>query len=173
MWRFDIEHLPGKENYFSDATSRHPVGHPEDDTPDSSSLNCICIYDHDVDEMESCLIHVAANSCAGIRSVTWDVIKQQSLRDKSIQELVGVIDRGFPISKSSMPEHLSQFWEMRQHLYVIDDVVMMKHRIVVPNSLRKEIREIFACSPSRRFCDERTSEANCLLAWNYQGYSIY
>ena len=25
QWKFDIEYMPGKENYFADATSRHPV----------------------------------------------------------------------------------------------------------------------------------------------------
>ena len=31
QWMFDMEYLPGKENCFSDATSRHPVDTQEDE----------------------------------------------------------------------------------------------------------------------------------------------
>jgi len=38
MWRFTVEHQPGKENHFSDATSRKPSSHHDDDDDISDTL---------------------------------------------------------------------------------------------------------------------------------------
>ena len=134
-WRFDIKHLPGKDNHFSDATSRYPAKNEEDDL---SMLSC-CISTADVDEEPMPII--AANDSEDVRSITWDLVKQQNLRDHVSQDLITMIHNGFPTEKSSMPNHLVQFWDLRQQFYVIDGVIMMNHRIVIPKFLRKEILE--------------------------------
>ena len=76
MWRFDIEHQPGKDNYFSDVTSRHPALHYRED---SSTLCCICIGEKEGEDMEADLTRIAAISSGDIRCITWDLVKQQSL----------------------------------------------------------------------------------------------
>ena len=55
MWRFNIEHQPGKDNYLSDATSCHPTFHYRGD---SSVLCCICITKEEGEDMETDLMRI-------------------------------------------------------------------------------------------------------------------
>lgn len=103
MWRFSIEHQSGKDNHFSDATSRNPasrlVDDDDDDVSDDLTLDCIRIAKQDDDGMENQLISIGSNSADNIRSIIWALVKQHSTLDKCIQDLVHIIEIGFPNKK--------------------------------------------------------------------------
>jgi hypothetical protein len=121
LWRFTIDHMPGKGNHFSDATSRNPVESPDDDN------------------MESDLIEIAAVITENLRAVTWDLVRCESERDPQIQSLITCVTSGIPPTKDEFPPDLQSFWKHRNDLYIIDGILMMNHRIVVPKSLRREV----------------------------------
>ena len=139
MWTFDIDHLPGWDNHFANTTSRCTTDeNEEEDTSSSESVLC-CIRITEDDGMESELTLIAANTYEEIKCITWDLVKQQSSVDNIIKMLISLINNGIPEARSAMLENLIQFWDQRQHLLVIDGVVLMKNRIVIPECLQKEV----------------------------------
>ena len=68
-------------------------------------------------------------------------MKQQSLQDQADQDLICLIKIGIPDEKSAMPDNIKHFWDQRQHLYVTDGVVIIKHCIAIPQSLHKGVLE--------------------------------
>ena len=128
-----MQHQPGKENLFSDATSRHPV------KDDESSLNCVRIYDELTTQMDINLLTIASSNVEKLRAVTWDIIKKETLKDPQLVELMNVIRSGFPAQRFTLPPHLAEYWNQRDNLYIVDDVILMQHRAVVPEYLRQEI----------------------------------
>ena len=144
MWRFDVEYMPGKSNHFSDATSQHPTTHEQDETPcisNSSILNCLCLTSDEEDDMEASLTSVAANSTVNLRAVTWHAVRQETLKDPHLLELISIIWSGIPTEKGAMPLHLQKYYKHRDQLCVIDGVLMMKNRIIIPQTLRQEVLE--------------------------------
>ena len=134
LWRFSIMHKPGKDNNFSDATSRNPS--INDSSVENDFLQKICTYDKDFDTME---IELASLASEGLFIVTWETVKTESQKDPQIRDLINIIASGFPLSKESLPPTLQDFWKYRNDLYVIDEVVLYKNRIVIPQSLRKDV----------------------------------
>ena len=128
-------HKPGKDNTFSDATSRNPSKDDEAILNDTI-LDKICTYDKDFDTME---IKLAALASENVCIITWDLVKKESQKDSQIQDLIKTIASGFPLSKESLPPSLQDFWKCRNDLYVIDEVVLYKNRIVIPKTLRKDV----------------------------------
>jgi len=131
--------MPGKDNCFSDATSRNPVERPDesiDQYPDSTFLHSLHISDERQDTMETELAAVAASD---FRAVTWELVRRESSHDQQIQSLISYMTAGMPTTSNGLPVELQQFWQLRNDLYVIDGVVLFKQRVLVPKTLRSEI----------------------------------
>ena len=142
MWRFDIVHMPGKGNFFSDATSRNPVDNSSEDEIEittSDVLSTIRKHDSTIDNMEIQITANSHNTINKIRAITWDTLLQASENDKIMTELRHVIESGFPDTKQELPTHLLPFWEHRNDLYVITDIIFFKQRVLIPSSLRREV----------------------------------
>ena len=114
----------------------HPVDSPDED--DSSWIATLAVHENEEphDNIEADLVKIAAND---IRAITWDIVRRESSQDPTIQELSQVIVSGFPPSKENLSANLQPFWRFRYDLYIIDGVVLMKRRIIVPSSLRLEV----------------------------------
>ena len=114
MYQFDIEYIPGDRNCGADALSRHPV----------KGVACMALTD-DIERTA----HVAAVSEVDFRSVSWE-----RLRDCARQSV-------FPSKRCDVPESIRGYWQMRDELFVIDDVPFLDHKMLIPKSLRKEVLE--------------------------------
>ena len=128
-WKFRIVHVPGKEHFFADATSRNPV-----------SATQQVAQDDDADE-EMTYINAIVRREIGklnVRAVTWERIKAETERDSNMKLLSEISRNGFPTKRQEMPEELRGYWEYRDSMYCIDGVLMVKHRVLVPPNLRKE-----------------------------------
>ena len=124
LWRFDIMHMPGVSNHFSDATSRHPVSTPSDANDE---------------DMESDLASIFISEIDHIKAVTWDVVKKVTSADDASVMLKEIILTGFPTSRNDLDTSLQPYWEHRANLWTLDNVIMMKDRIVIPLPLRNEV----------------------------------
>ena len=89
--------------------------------------------------MEADLSLISANTVSAFRAITWDLVKQTTSNDGDSQDLIHFILSGFPTHKSALPANISGFWNQREHLHIIDTVVMIGERIVIPKPLRPEI----------------------------------
>ena len=155
LWRFKILHKPGKLHLAPDAMSRHPV-ETKDEVEISASeiLAGIRLPDSE------CII--ASNQVGdNFRAVTFDRVKEETLKDNQMLKLIHYIQAGFPETKDHLPLELHEFWIVRYSLFIIDGVIMCSdrkreldhnkllshssifqddvYRIVIPPSLRKEV----------------------------------
>ena len=162
LWRFKIRHKPGKLHLAPDAMSRHPVEticETEDEVEISASeiLAGIRLPDSE------CIIasHQVGDN---FQAVTFDRVKEETLKDKQMMKLIHYIQAGFPETKDHLPLELHEFWIIRYSLFMMDGVIMcgdrkreLNHnkllppssifqddvsRIVIPPSLRKEVLRV-------------------------------
>jgi len=64
-------------------------------------------------------------------------------KNRHLQDLIQIIKSGFSERKNMLQPHIHQFWDQRQNFYIINDVIMMLGRILVPECLRREVIDFF------------------------------
>ena len=142
LFRFSIQHCPGKWHRGSDALSRN--------VPSAArALFEVCAVqpstlDNEIaSEVESCMQSAAAEAVSDygddVGVISLDMIKSSGREDEAYLLLADQIVKGFPTSKHSTHPLIREYWEVRQRLSMTNGLVMMDRRIVVPNSLRKRI----------------------------------
>jgi len=94
LWKFKIEHMPGKENYFSDATSRPPAG------------NFDTVDDKDEDNMDQSLATIYKPTIDSIRAVTWEMVKVETTNDLVLSKLIFFIQNGFSLHRQELEPEL-------------------------------------------------------------------
>ena len=132
MWKFNMEYQPGVHNHVADAVSRRPNRFAE-----LASIN----MQEDDDLMEELIVAGIGNDLDRFYAVTWDVVKEASEKDPQISLLASCVKAGFPSQKSETPPEISEFWDHRHGLNVIDGVVLYNDRIVIPEALRERVLE--------------------------------
>ena len=115
-YRFRMTHVPGVRNMATDCLSRHPTGLAEK-----------LILPDDI-------AHV--RNADDLRSVTWDRARTATTSDANLKTLMWLIDNGFPDNKCDLPGPLQEYFKFRQDLHATDGVILYKHRVLVPPSLR-------------------------------------
>ena len=130
MWQFEIEYQRGVKNPFADAMSRHPNKHSE-------TASCEMMSSDDLDEASH--ISNIRSEAETLFAVTWGRVKSAAEADVESQLLIQMIGKGFPPTKREVPEQVRCYWEVREHLYSSDGVILYKDRIVIPRSLRGHI----------------------------------
>ena len=166
-WHFSISWVPGTAIPAPDATSRRPQhsagsGLPDVGTgagtglPDAGPENAVGRPPLDGFPIDMAALRVEAvdddladdvafaaigRKVAGeIEAVTWDRVQEATWLDRSMMELVDAISRGFNEAMvDRLPPNLAEYWKYREKLNVVDDVVMMGERVVIPVSLRQEV----------------------------------
>ena len=74
-------------------------------------------------------------------AITWELVKEASLKDEELLMLKELIINDFPSTKAELPSQLEKYWEFRKLLNVHDNVVLYSDRIIVPASLRQQVLE--------------------------------
>ena len=77
-----------------------------------------------------------------VQSITIERIKSATSEDECIQKLIKYISCGFPSANDELPPDAQPFWNVRNELTNVRDLVLYGTRIVVPSSLRSEILEV-------------------------------
>ena len=148
-WRFNVVHMPGKDNKFSDATSRHPVNCSDEDISCSEILAGIMIDEADEDTIDEIAV-LPSKDDQNIRAITWDIVKQETCSDELMRELCVLINSSFPDEKHELPPELLPYWNIRNNLYIVDGVILMKDQVVIPKSLRGDVVDAFSNGPGAR-----------------------
>ena len=147
-WSFKILHLPGKDNKFPDAASRFPSSYEDDELQMSSlsmALSSIRVHELSVAEEEDDIMISTLSSARNIRAVTWERVKEETGKDPTMQKLMFLLNSIFPPDKSDLPSDIVPYWPVRDSLYVVDGVILMRDRIVLPKTLRNDA--IQGCLP--------------------------
>ena len=120
MWTFSIHYVAGKTNYAADTTSRYPALDPEEDS------------------MEAEIVATMQAHAETSGAISWAEVRQASAADISTQQLIQLIETGFPECKNPHPGVLPLL-QYKDKLSVVDGVIMLEGRMIIPKPLRHRI----------------------------------
>ena len=86
-WRFTVVHRPGKENCFSDATSRNPVDSDDEEEISNAEILAGIMVDelNRIDGTDMATICTINDN--EFRAITWDIVRQETQSDESLRNL--------------------------------------------------------------------------------------
>ena len=134
----------------ADAASRHPdpnrigddiAAFELSDDEKVDILAAVRVHE-DPDETETAIIAAARRTADKVRAVTWEMIRDETARDSTMQELSELARKGFPDSVNKIPKNLSEYWRCREGLYEVNGVILYEGRIVIPLRLRNKVSTI-------------------------------
>ena len=88
------------------------------------------------------------------KAVTWDRVKEETVKDEKLDALKNTLKKGFPNKKEEMPEICKEFFAYKEDLYEVEGLVLWKNRIVIPDALKWEVLQNVhsahqGCKPER------------------------
>jgi transposase InsO family protein len=124
MMRFNpvVKHVPGKELVIADALSRKPLPLT---LPDVQKA----------EEVEEFVDYVQASWPASDKRLT--EIQVETASDPALQMVTRAILQGWP--SNTVPEMMKPYLQAKGELSIVDGILTMGDRIVVPPSLRREM----------------------------------
>ena len=120
----NVQYIQGSEMYVEDALSRATVDPPEEYLGQEW-----LIYD----------IKTITNTSTDMRIGEF---KAETASDQELQSLAHIIKTGWPKEIKLLPHQLRPYWSVRDRLTVLEGVILMGERLVVPASMRKHILDI-------------------------------
>ena len=94
-------------------------------------------YLTDQHSLSCCVCSTAVTSPHNV--VSWKQIRMAPEEDKDMQELMKVIRSGFPDDARNLPAHIKPYAQYKLSLYIVDNVIMLGDRVVVPQALHPSI----------------------------------
>ena len=119
----DVVHVPGKQIVISDALSRHPRKHTEEDELETAKIKK---HVEVVDELRE----ITSYRMAALRAAT--------VHDQVIQQVMSYVLNGWP---RSIPPNLQAYAQIQSELSIINGLLVYQDRIVVPETQRDIILE--------------------------------
>ena len=116
----DIKWIPGKDMHLADMLSRSYLP----DTTGSTAPTEVNVID---------TLSMGEDKITRLQSHTRD--------DQTLQIVKSVIQQGWPDDKSSVPEAALPYFNIRDELSIQDGLVFRGERIIIPQTLRKEMKE--------------------------------
>ena len=167
-YRFRMMHIPGVRHKAADAMSRYPTGPRDlpaypipDDIANISQMpeppvQYFPLHAHPLlshirqsantlpPSATSLEQEIPSTTMASLRTmaITWDRVKEATSSDTNMLQLLHLIDTGFPPTRETTPTELQPYYQARDHLSTFDGVVLYKHRIVIPTSLRPHVLSV-------------------------------
>ena len=111
-----IKYRPGKELLLADGLSRLPNPQEKDEI--------------DLDVMVSTVLFSNAKI---------DELRNETLKDTVLRELLNTIIRGWPERRDNMQKDLRPYWCYRDELSVEDGVILKGDRVLIPESMRADV----------------------------------
>lgn len=88
-----------------------------------------------------------------IRTITTDLISEEKLKllqeetvkDHTLHTLYTYIKDGWPTNKKEVPIAIRPYFNFRQELSIFDSIILKGNCIVIPSSMRKDIKNLLHC----------------------------
>ena len=155
-YRFTVVHVPGKRNLGPDAASRYPTrvsdhlhlpGEPDGIRSLTTAISshdvlaslCLETADHDDADDESILAAASSMLHSISTVVTWDMVREATASDPTLHQLALCIEQGFPEDSRDLPPELRAYHRLSPSLCVVDGVILMGQRVVIPSVLQGSI----------------------------------
>ena len=142
MYRFTIQHCPGKWHRGSDAMSRNAIAAVK------AIFEICCLRPSDRDQELSCEVETSYNQ-ASVEAISGygdesgllspDMVRAAGRGDAAYAMLNTQIMNGFPSHRNEVDPLIRSYWEVRNRLSADNGLVMLDRRIVIPVGLRKRV----------------------------------
>ena len=154
-WKFQITHVAGKSNCAADATSRNPT---EESNRDGAMLDDLCLEVVNCD-MENEMIADIQTETRHQGVITWAEMQKETAADKELQEL----DKYILDKNTGEIFEGSEYRKYLDELCMIDGVIFLGQRMVVPRSLRQKV--LRALHSAHQGITSMTNRAQACVFW--------
>ena len=127
-YKFTMKYTPGDEMAVSDALSRAYL--PDTSTPEISDLD-MTRYVHSI------------ISNLPISDAKLLEFQNETSRDQSLKQLKDYVQNGWPQDKKAINYDVQPYYQHRNEITFANGLLLKNERIIVPNSMRSEMRKIF------------------------------
>ena len=134
QFHFSMKYNQGKWHRAPDALSRNAV---------PSFVTMLEAFQVTLNEEEDLTVdespEIALSVLGPPESMTLDTVQKVTLQDPEMKLLKSSIKSGFGRSQNSTDPAIRSFFNVREHLWLDNELVMFKNRIVIPRSLRQKV----------------------------------
>ena len=130
-YAFTVKWKPGKEQVIADLLSRH-TGNCEQPAESAAREHVFQVQQHETRCRQFEMID-PVRDCP-VTNTLYVTIKEETERDKLLQQLSEVIKNGWPKDVTNVPEQVRPWWTFRDELAILDGP-----RVVIPTSMRKDM----------------------------------
>ena len=133
-YNLTAEWCKGTRNQAPDALSRSPVDEPQ-------AEDMLAEQDEDSNP-EPTISEIRTYQEDGYQeSARLQNLRKQAAQDHEYQQLRETILKGFPDHKGMLPDSCKQYWQVRHHLTLDEDLIVYGCRLLIPSGMRREILE--------------------------------
>ena len=140
-YNFTIQYNCGKWHRAPDALSRSP----QSQFQLNQLLTALTTGSNEEEFISNGLQCAELAICAlspDLGSLSLDNVRQATLSDSEMKLLVSTIQQGFPATHHLTDPCIRKYYSVRNELWLQDEIVMFKDRIVIPSTLRKQVLDI-------------------------------
>lgn len=151
-YQLNVVYKPGKEMYVADTLSRAHLKDTDEDSEPGEKLE---------EEVEA-QIHLIMSQLP-VSENKMETIRKETQRDATLSALRTVVKQGWPVERKGCSGEIREYWNYREELCEIDDIMMKGDKIIIPQALRREmLKQIHAGHFGIEKCKLRARE---LLFW--------
>lgn len=129
-FRITVVYKPGKELYIADTLSRAAVPRLQGDNSDTQLESDMDVMIHTI----SVALPVSPDKRRELQLAT-----QQ---DEVLQAVKNLTIDGWPSQKKFVSEKLKPFWSWRTDIHIVDNLLMVGDRIIIPETMKQKMLEI-------------------------------
>ena len=118
-----IEFKPGKELTIADTLSRAFIAAKKQDAENEAEFQ----------------VHLIMSSLP-ISEIQLNRFRQETSNDETLQRLQAVVQEGWPERRNDLTDDIKPFFSIRDEITEINGILMKGERVIVPSSLRKEMK---------------------------------
>nr|XP_023660029.1 uncharacterized protein K02A2.6-like [Paramormyrops kingsleyae] len=119
---FTIIHKPGKDVPVADTLSRKSLTDQDDSLREGMDMQVHTVY-----------------SSLPVSNAKLENIRKETENDLQLMVLKKTIKEGWPAVRRSCPQTIAEFWNHRDELTQMNDILFKGEKIIVPTSLRRQM----------------------------------
>ena len=119
---FTIVHRPGKDIPVADTLSRKSLSDQDESLREGMDMQVHMLY-----------------SNLPVSDAKLEEIKAETDKDTQLQQLKRTIKDGWPEERKLCPQSIAEYWNYRDELSQMNDIIFKGERLVIPTSLRAEM----------------------------------
>ena len=131
-YNFVVQYNKGKWHRGPDALSRNP----QCNTTSLDVFSCLNINTRPSSNLETDST-LAITNLSENGSISLEEVKNATASDPVMEKLVYTVENGFPCTQHMTDPLIRGFFNAKDNIWIQDDIVMFKDRVVIPSKLRE------------------------------------